>query len=63
MEVSLNKTYLTQLHPERPKLYTILAFLSAIGLKDKLVQILDCYRLHCLGLWDVIFGVSEKRSI
>ena len=26
------KTYLTLLHSERPKLYTILAFLSAIGL-------------------------------
>ena len=28
---------LTLLHSERPKLYTILAFLSAIGLNDNLV--------------------------
>ena len=28
---------LTQLHSERPKLYTIFAFLSAIGLKKEFV--------------------------
>ena len=28
-------TLLTLLHPERPKLYTILAFLGAIGLKHR----------------------------
>ena len=27
---------LTLLHSERPKLYTILAFLSAVGLKEKI---------------------------
>ena len=27
---------LTLLHSERPKLYTILAFLSALGLKEKI---------------------------
>ena len=31
-------TELTLLHSEKPKLYTILAFLSAIGLKHKLKQ-------------------------
>ena len=30
---SSHQIYLTLLHSERPKLYTILAFLSAIGLK------------------------------
>ena len=30
---------LTLLHSERPKLYTILAFLSAIGLRKEFVQI------------------------
>ena len=30
--------YLTLLHSERPKLYTILAFLSAIGLKGETVN-------------------------
>ena len=29
---------LTLLHPERPKLYAILAFLSAVGLKKKKKQ-------------------------
>ena len=28
---------LTLLHSERPKLYTILAFLSAIGLKERIL--------------------------
>ena len=52
--------YLTQLHSERPKLYAILAFLSAVGLKehhcDTVIEkkndnktlckaILNCYRL------------------
>ena len=29
---------LTQLHSERPKLYTILAFLSAVGLKMRITH-------------------------
>ena len=32
----IGKTVLTLLHSERPKLYTMLAFLSAIGLKSRL---------------------------
>ena len=34
---------LTLLHSERPKLYTILAFLSAIGLKGKIDQVSTSY--------------------
>ena len=44
---------LTLLHSERPKLYTILAFLSAIGLKHILVNL--CLVWHIEG---VIEGVG-----
>ena len=36
---------LTLLHSERPKLYTILAFVSAIGLKFMLERWIDVYQL------------------
>ena len=34
--------YLTLLHPERPKLYAILVFLSAVGLRGHLYAGLSC---------------------
>ena len=40
--------YSTLLHPERPKLYTILAFLSATGLKPQLPRILVCSFHWCM---------------
>ena len=35
----MSEFHLTLLHPERPKLYTILAFLSAVGLKKLLLLV------------------------
>ena len=37
------KPYLTLLHSERPKLYTILAFLSAIGLNRDTLSKIICF--------------------
>ena len=42
-------TFLTLLHSERPKLYTILAFLSAVGLK------------RCICIYN--FGLSECSRV
>ena len=49
---SFSPVYLTQLHSEMPKLYTILAFLSAIGLKIILNSALFH---HCFILVETYF--------
>ena len=49
---AVERQFLTLLHSERPKLYTILAFLSAIGLK---VYVCFCMKsvLCCCSIVDV----------
>ena len=47
-ELSVVKAYLTLLHSERPKLYGVLAILSAIGLTKRLCDV--CYTCTTLFL-------------
>ena len=44
----MSQMFLTLLHSERPKLYGVLAVLSAIGLK-----MTDCFKVHFLYEFDV----------
>ena len=44
--IILSYIYLTLLHSERPKLYAILAFLSAIGLKSVITPIRPAIKRH-----------------
>ena len=50
---TISRTLLTQLHSIRPKLYTILAFLSALGLRAGLPGIRIVYN----------FGLSECTRV
>ena len=45
-------THLTLLHSERPKLHTILAFLSAVGLNMNFALLhLDCVYVHAFMIY------------
>ena len=52
----------TQLHSERPKLHTILAFLSAIGLKEKQIVLSKGIKILFLQYF-LMFLTTKSRYI
>ena len=53
----------TLLHSERPKLYTILAFLSAIGFMSKKKNPLKCMPCLPFSFSDEQFGQNGEKSL
>ena len=57
-------TQITLLHSERPKLYTILAFLSAIGLKTELatIEVANYFLLEQIPFFNDFIGQGGKQE-
>ena len=63
-DATCTKNYLTLLHSERPKLHTILAFLSAIELMPDLIYlILQMSYFHEISVISEVLSVKNKFII